>query len=250
MNVVVTGGGTSARIDDVRVITNLSSGRFAAAISESCLLRGGKVWHVHTPAAERPLFRHARMDLETGDPGREIDRLLRLYRQYCKLRTRLHCVPLRLGTVSEYARTLKDVITSRPIDIVFLAMAVSDYEPIPSAGKFRSDVERMVIECTRTQKVIQSVRDWAPSVYLVGFKLLSRVSTEELIREAEIAGRVNRADLTVANDLQTLIAGEHTIHLVRPEAPTETLGPAPDLADQLVDRVFRWSTRTSPDPPP
>ena len=47
MNVVVTGGGTIAPIDDVRFMTNISSGRFAAAITEACLDRGANVWHVH-----------------------------------------------------------------------------------------------------------------------------------------------------------------------------------------------------------
>ena len=40
MNVVVTGGATIAPIDDVRLMTNVSSGRFAAAITEACLDRG------------------------------------------------------------------------------------------------------------------------------------------------------------------------------------------------------------------
>ena len=41
MNVVVTGGGTIAPIDDVRLMTNVSSGRFAAAITEACPRPGG-----------------------------------------------------------------------------------------------------------------------------------------------------------------------------------------------------------------
>ena len=53
-------------------------------------------------------------------------------------------------------------------------MAVSDFEPEPYAGKLSSDAESLVVHCRRTPKVIRSVRDWAPSVYLVGFKLLSR----------------------------------------------------------------------------
>ena len=49
-NVVVTGGGTIAPIDDVRLLTNVSSGRFAAAITEACLeaQRHGLA-HPHTP---------------------------------------------------------------------------------------------------------------------------------------------------------------------------------------------------------
>ena len=56
LNVVVTGGGTIAPIDDVRSIANVSSGRFSASISEACLRLGAKVeatlMHVN-PTAER-----------------------------------------------------------------------------------------------------------------------------------------------------------------------------------------------------
>ena len=69
MNVVVTGGGTIAPIDDVRRITNVSSGRFSAAIAEACLGRGATVWHVHAPAAQLPLSRKARFDLDAADPS-------------------------------------------------------------------------------------------------------------------------------------------------------------------------------------
>ena len=64
MNVVVTGGGTIAPIDDVRLLTNVSSGRFAASITEACLSREARVWHIHARTAERPFWRSARFDLE------------------------------------------------------------------------------------------------------------------------------------------------------------------------------------------
>jgi phosphopantothenate-cysteine ligase len=240
MNVLVTGGGTSAPVDDVRTITNVSSGRFAASIAESCLGRGAQVWHIHAPSAVLPLLRLARFDLDTHDTAVELARLSRLRRDWEAVRDRLHLDPLRQGTVAEYAETVKHVLLSQAIDVVFLAMAVSDYEPTPRRGKLSSEEDSLVVHCRRTPKVIRSVRDWSPSVYLVGFKLLSRVSTEELIRQAEAACTINRADLTVANDLQTLIAGRHSVHLVRPGHAPETLAPGPDLADRLVSRVFEW----------
>ena len=54
MNVVVTGGGTIAPIDDVRLMTNVSSGRFAAAITEAWL-DAGRQSGTSTPF--RPSFR-------------------------------------------------------------------------------------------------------------------------------------------------------------------------------------------------
>ena len=104
-----------------------------------------------------------------------------------------------------------------------------------------------MVHCHRTPKVIRLVRDWLPSVYLVGFKLGSRESPDDLIRRAARACVANRADLTVANDLQTLKAGEHTIHLVRPGHESETLGPAPDLADRLVAQIFDWAALKRPE---
>jgi phosphopantothenate-cysteine ligase len=241
----VTGGGTVAPIDDVRRLTNASSGRFSSAITEACMRRGATVWHVHTPTAEVPFRRSARFDLELNDAqtAAEHARLDRLRRDWQAVRDRLRYVPLAQGTVAEYAGVLERLLRAEPVDVVILAMAVSDYEPEPVEGKLTSDPESLVIRCRRTPKVIRSVRDWAPGVFLVGFKLLSGSTFEELIRRAEEANRVNRADLTVANDLSTLRAGRHTVHLVRPGHPTETLGPGPDLADELVGRVLALADR-------
>ncbi len=241
MNVVVTGGGTIAPIDDVRHIANVSSGRFSSMITEACVRRGASVWHIHAPGAVLPFERLARFDLKCKDSAAEMARLERLRSEWLQVGDRLHLVPLRPGTVADYASTLERTLKEQPIDVVFLAMAVSDFEPEPLPGKLDSQSDTLLIRATRAPKVIRSVRDWSPNTYLVGFKLLSRADESELIRQAEAACRTNRADLTVANDLRTLKAGRHTVHLVRPNMPAETLEPGDDLAERLVDRVFSWA---------
>jgi phosphopantothenate---cysteine ligase (CTP) len=222
-------------------LTNISSGRLAAAISESFLDRGASVWHIHARSAQVPLKRRAQFALDAADPSAELDRLTRLRRRWLDQRDRLHPVPLQTGTVADYAVTLKATLAARPIDVAVLVMAVSDFEPEPYRGKLSSESESLVVRCRRTPKVIRSVRTWAPPVYLVGFKLLSNAPHDELIRRAEDACRINRADLTVANDLQTLRQGRHTLHLVRPGAQSETLEPGDDLADRLVARIVGWA---------
>jgi phosphopantothenate---cysteine ligase (CTP) len=242
VNVVVTGGGTIAPIDDVRLMTNVSSGRFAAAITEACLDQGAKVWHIYAPSAVLPFRRLAELDLNAVDPGAELERLAKLREKWLSQRDRLHLVPLKIGTVDDYRATLKQVLQSQSIDIVFLPMAVADFEPEPRPGKLSSDAESLILRCRRTPKVIRLVRDWSPSVYLVGFKLLSRANHQDLILRAEAACRDNRANLTVANDLQTLRRGQHTIHLVRLGHEPETLDPGSDLAERLVARVMAWAS--------
>jgi phosphopantothenate---cysteine ligase (CTP) len=245
MNVVVTGGGTIAPIDDVRMMTNVSSGRFAAAISEACLDRGATVWHIHTGSAQLPLGRFAVLALDAADPGAEFERLARLRDKWLSQRDRLRLIPLKIGNVADYQATLKQVLQSQAIDVVFLPMAVADFEPEQVLGKMSSDAESLVLHCRPTPKVIRLVRDWSPSVYLVGFKLLSGATHEELIQRALTACRDNRADLTVANDLQTLRQGRHTIHMVRPGHDPATLGPCIDLAERLVARVVNWAAETA-----
>ena len=247
MNVVVTGGGTIAPIDDVRSITNGSSGRFSAEITEACLRLGASVWHVHSTSAQLPFARAARFDLDAPDPFAEHARLDALLDRWVGARPRLRLVPLTRGTVADYAVTLQKVLTGRSIDVAFLAMAASDYEPEPVVGKIDSDSDAITIRARRAPKVIRSVREWTPEVFLVGFKLLSRVEPVELIRAARSACVTTRADLTVANDLQTLREGAHTVHLVRPGFAVETLGPGEGLARALVDRVFALSRERAAD---
>ena len=151
------------------------------------------------------------------------------------------------GTVAEYAEKLEELFRLQSIDVAYLAMAASDFAPEPHPGKLSSSTETLVLRCHRLPKVIESVRDWSPTTYLVGFKLLSQASEAELIRQAEAAGITNRADLTVANDLQTVRAGRHVIHLVRPGHPIETFGPDEPIAERLVERSFAWASRSRAD---
>ncbi len=241
MNVLVTGGGTVAPIDDVRHLTNVSTGRFSAEISEACLRRGASVWHVHSPTAQLPFCRLAGFDLDQPDPEREIERLLKVRREYAAVRDRLHLCPVADGTVANYAATLERVFREVSIEIAFLAMAVSDYEPIPFEGKLRSDLEFQELRLRATPKIIRTIRKRLPDVYLVGFKLQSGSTVEELVAVARESGLVNQADLTVANDLQLKQKGQHTIHLIPKDGPVETLGPGGDIADGLVERVLAWS---------
>ncbi len=107
LKVLVAGGGTVAPIDDVRLITNISSGRFAAAITEAWLDRGASVWYVHARSAQLPLWRFARFALDAADPAAELARLAVLREKWEQKRDRLKLLPLETGTVADYARVLE-----------------------------------------------------------------------------------------------------------------------------------------------
>lgn len=240
MNVLVTAGGTVAPIDDVRQIANSSTGRLGASIAEAALRRGAAVWYLHPPAALRPFDRTARFDLDVEDVAAEFARLGALRADYLAVRDRYRPISLPTGSMAEYVDRCRAILAEVRFDAAFLAMAASDFAPEPTLGKLSSDVDELVIRCRRTPKLIAEARDLAPSTFLVGFKLLSNAPHTELIRVAAAATAANGVDLTVANDLSTVRAGRHTIHLVRPGHPVETLAPPEPIADRLVDRVFEW----------
>ena len=76
-------------MDDVRLMTNVSSGRFAAAITEACLDRGANVWHIQPLSAQLPLRRFAEFALDATDPARELLTPDRLRERWLKKRDRL-----------------------------------------------------------------------------------------------------------------------------------------------------------------
>lgn len=236
--VLVTGGGTTAPIDAVRRIANVSTGRFAASITEACLEAGASVLHLAAPHAERPIRRHAVFNLDAADPAAEHARLEDLRAKHQLFGDRLEIVALERGTVAEYAERVSAILVREPIDIAFLAAAVSDFEPEPAAGKIDSDAHEVVLRLKPTDKVIRHVRDWRPSVFLVGFKLLVGVDPQALIETARQACVRNRADLTIANDFKSLERGAHEVFLVGPRGDPEHLGPSPNLAGEVVRRVL------------
>lgn len=188
MRAVITAGGTSEPIDDVRVITNVSTGRFGAALANELARRGVQV----TLLAGRALAGHPEW----------MDRSVRV-------------VPF--GGAAELDERLGKEI-ERPPELLFMAAAVSDYTPRAVEGKIRSDQDELVLRLTRNPKILGTLRErCGVGTFLVGFKLLSHVSREELVETARRMVERDRLNLCVANDLAELSREEHPLWLVTPE---------------------------------
>lgn len=237
LNVVVTGGGTIAPIDDVRHIANVSSGRFSSRTSEAFLRHGEIVTHLAPPSAILPFPPSVPFDLAADFDG-EIQRIRSIRADRERFRDRLHLHTIEPATVEHYAGNLHAILKSQTIDIAVLAMAVSDYEPVPVPGKISSDRESWAITLQRSQKVIRFVKTWSPRTFLVGFKLLTGVPESHLIDVARRSCVTNDSDLTVANDLALYKAGRHTVHVVDRNGLIDTIGPGGDVAEKLVDRIL------------
>lgn len=201
---LVTAGGTAEPVDDVRVLTNRSTGRFGAAIANALAAAGVEVTLI-------------------GSEG--------LYARKIPLVGSIRQV--RYESTDDLARAL-EAAAGRGADLVFMAAAVSDYRPEAAAGKISSQAEERTLRLTRTPKLLDTLWRACPDAYLVGFKLLSGVSREELERVAR--GQIERArlDLCVANDLQELGGPTHPVLLVDAEGALRVEGPRQEVAARLV----------------
>lgn len=236
MQVLVTAGGTQNPIDDVRVIGNLSTGNFGCQIALAFLRAGCQVTLLHSRRALRPDRLELDLDQDLDEQWR---RLCIRAGEWDQLRSRYRGETFE--TVQSYGEQLRNLAETIEPDVVVLAAAVSDYVPVAVSGKISSKPATLTLQLERTPKYISMVKDWTPDVFLVGFKLLSGASEAELIQAARESLTANRADLVVANDLQSLARGNHTIHLVRTGIPVETYESADSPAQRLVERIIEWS---------
>lgn len=225
MNLIITAGGTSERIDDVRSITNTSTGRLGHAIGEAFLKLYGEeidaIYYLHGLRAQ-PL---------DGDKVKNIP----------------------IAGVRNLEQEMKALLTSEKIDGVIHAMAVSDYmvkevttlEQIKSGNgeklegnKISSSIDDLTIILQRAPKVISMIKDWAPETVLVGFKLLSHVSREELITVAHNLLQKNGCTYVLANDVKEIGGGMHKGYLVHQDKTYDSMENNEEIAKVIADRVW------------
>lgn len=225
MNIIITAGGTSERIDDVRSITNTSTGRLGLAIGEHFLNTYGKniehLYYLHGLRAAAP----------QGEPVKAI----------------------AVEGVRDLQRELSQLLCSHKIDAVIHAMAVSDYmvkevttlEAIRAGSrtslegnKISSSIDDLTIIMERSPKVISSIKQLSPKTTLVGFKLLSRVPREELIAVGHRLLEKNGCSFVLANDLAEIGGGKHRGYLIHRDGTYDTMEDNSQIAAMIAKRVM------------
>jgi len=194
MKVMVTSGGTREYIDDVRVVTNISTGALGAKIAEAFLDAGAHVFYVHGKGSAMPRYTE-------DSPGR--------------LTTE------QFVTCADLMETMRLYCTGVKMDAVVHSAAVSDFtfrRDIPV--KLSSDSEEGFIEhlrqtITRTPKIVKHVKEWCPGCKLVSFKFTVGKTKDQLLNIALRAGLGCRADFVLANDKSQMTnAKDHIAYLV------------------------------------
>ena len=145
--VVVTGGGTREKIDEVRYISNYSSGKMAKAIATALYLRGADVCYITTK--ETTGLPNEIYTIEVEDAEEMLDYTTDAMRVAKK------GVMTKASMNSSEAPQL---IQKRPY--LFMVAAVADYKPkYPQSGKLKKRMlgETWALELTQTQDILSSL---------------------------------------------------------------------------------------------
>ena len=228
MKILVTSGGTSEAIDSVRSITNHSSGRLGKIITETLLKAGHEVCLITTFQAVKPV----------NHPNLTI---------------------IEIKNTADLLQVMKDKVMN--YQVLIHSMAVSDYTPVYMTGfeevqasqdltefldrknqetKISSKDEVQVLFLKKNPKIISLVKEWNPSIHLIGFKLLVNVNQEYLIQIARESLEKNQADLIVANDLTQISSEQHKAYLVEKNS-FQTATSKQEIADLLLEKIKSYN---------
>lgn len=213
---IVVAGGTSEPLDDVRYFTNRSGGKFGIAIFAQLEKIG--MFNPGLIIAERSISLLSRTDAEKYVSG-------------------------TFRSTLDLQNELSKLVHPK---LIFMSAAVSDFSPKRESGKISSVPDELTVTLKKNPKLISSMRkEYGQKCFIVGFKLLSGASREELILAAKKQIKDNRINLVVANDLALITDNKHPIIVVTPEGGTiDMTGTKDEVAQQLVAFVVkRYFTR-------
>jgi hypothetical protein len=196
----------------------MSHGTFASKLAREALKNENTVHFLHSQRSLTPFTLN--MDLSEIYLRDLLFEVADLERVYATCSHRYSSEAYK--TFDEYAERLEKTLVDFKPDITILAAAVSDYGGVAEPGKISSHGENLTINLQKLPKLINLVKTWCPSTYLVGFKLLSDTTEEALSKAAAKQIIDSGADLVVANDLKDLRAGQHQLYFFRENDTPET----------------------------
>lgn len=233
--ILITAGGTSEKIDNVRKITNSSSGKLGMMIANQLLAINDevKIYYICPKNALKPSSKQIKIiEIEgTENLKNTIENLLRTE----KIDYFIHSMAVSDYTTN-YITTIEKIKTkietTKNIEEAF-----SNIEPI-KANKISSNEDNLVIVLKKTPKIISMIKQISPKTYLIGFKLLDGVSKKELIEVAKKLRDKNNCDLVVANDLSTIRKGKHIAYIIDKNNNVEKALSKEEIVKKLVRRII------------
>ena len=195
--VLIIGGGSSEPIDDVRVVTNRSSGRMAISLAESAFAMGADV------------------DLWLGNANYE-------YGNWVKT--------TRFETLSKLKNLLKSM---KRYDAVIMPAALSDFIPEQAKGKLDS-AKPITLKMKKAPKIINGIRKKHKGLLYV-FKLGARISEKELLAKAKVL--LKNTNCVIANHSKSMGSDKSKVAIVDKKNTEWIAGSKVEISNKILDKI-------------
>ncbi|MCH2200761.1 MAG: phosphopantothenoylcysteine decarboxylase [Fuerstiella sp.] len=201
MRILITAGPTREYVDDVRFLSNASSGRMGYSIAEASIKRGHEVVLVTGP-------------VELSPPS--------------------HVEVHRIETTGELRAKCLELF---PLcDGVIATAAVCDYRPRERfVGKMTKTGRPIVLELVETSDVLAELGASKAHRWVVGFALESQDPRTNAMRKL----RMKHCDCIVLNDTTAISSLDNHVEILSPDATTiaEFQGSKKAIAAELIEFV-------------
>ena len=219
-SVLITSGGTKESIDEVRFISNMSSGKTAAALADHFLKNDCDVTYLQAEDAAVP----------AGSCRKQT------YRSF-----------------NELNQALKELLSANNYDAVIHLAAVSDYsiseieadgkkQKFPLKSKLSSGMSELKISLKSNFKIIDRIKEYSKNknIILVGFKLISGITADEALPKVESIFKSAKADFVVMNDLSDRNnTVQQNFRVFGTEGLIESVESSKELAESLVALISK-----------
>jgi phosphopantothenoylcysteine decarboxylase/phosphopantothenate--cysteine ligase len=169
--ILITAGPTWVRIDDVRIITNIFTGKTGLYLAKEFKEKGFLVTLFFNPHTLNKKIKGIKM------------------------------IPFKY--FEDFRNKLIKELKKNEYDIIIHSAAVSDYKVKKiSKGKIPSGKKSLILKLVPTEKVIKRIRKLSPKSTFIQFKL--EIKRENLLEKAYRSLKENESDFVVANALKDL----------------------------------------------
>lgn len=201
MKILITAGPTREYIDDVRFLSNASSGRMGYCLAAAAIARGHSVQLVTGP-----------VDLPVP----------------------MGCDVHRIETTDQLRQKCLEVFPQ--CDGVIATAAVCDYRPRERiSGKMTKTGQPVILELIETSDVLAELGSQKGHRWVVGFALESQDPRTNAMRKL----RMKRCNCIVLNDTSAIGAATNSVEVLSPEADTIATfrGSKEEVADRLLGLI-------------
>jgi len=247
MKVMITAGSTVERIDRVRSISNISTGKLGSLIADafSSVQDIEEIYYLCNKTAILP--RSERVTIITIDNVTSLESVIKDVCNRVQIDIVIHSMAVsdycvnKITSVSIIAKTLApklDLLKDEQITetaLLPLLYVSIDESSIDDTRKISSNIDDMLLFMRRTPKVISIFQNISPKSILVGFKLLDTVPHEVLIDTGFHVLQENKCNFVLANDLSKINEKSHVGYLIDGKKNYQRLATKKEIANAIVN---------------